>query len=273
MKKAGVMPTGGALEGERGKKVFNTTMKAQKALIVLSGGLDSSVLAYYVNDIISKNEGSQIGFITFDYGQRHKKEIQRAEGIAYLLKGSFHKIIDLSAMKHIFQGSSLIEGISSGQEEPEIPEGHYQEESMKETIVPGRNAIMCSIAWAFASSIGCNLLAFGAQAGDNFIYPDCRPAFFSALTQALIMGTGEDQRSTGLDLYTPFINYNKTKIVEIGNKLGVPMGRTWTCYKGGKLHCGKCGACVERKEAFAKARFKDSKGKEHPVIDATKYEV
>lgn len=225
----------------------DTAKQREKLVIgILSGGLDSSVLSYFLKETYKP---ARIGLLTFDYGQRHKKEIECAKGIAYLLKAEFHHVINISDLQKLFVGSSLTDDIP-------IPHGHYEEESMKSTVVPGRNAIMCSIGWAAAACMGAEVVAMGVHSGDHHIYPDCRPTFFDSMKDALGWGT-HDVLKTDLALCTPFIGMNKTEIVKLGDHLGVPMGRTWTCYEGGNVHCGKCGSCIERKEAFQLAEVPD----------------
>ncbi len=208
----------------------------KKAVVIVSGGMDSVTLAYLL-----KKEGYDLTMIAFDYGQRHGKELEFALWHAEKLDASFFRL-DISGIQPLLKGSALTDDI-------EVPHGHYAEESMKLTVVPNRNAIMLSIAWGVACSQEADVLACGVHAGDHFIYPDCRPEFIENLNAALRVGT-DGHRSDGLELYAPFIDKTKTDIAAIGGDLGVPYEMTWTCYEGKDVHCGKCGSCTERKEAF-----------------------
>src|SRR6185312_16180897 len=134
----------------------------------------------------------------------------------------------------------------------DIPEGHYADENMKRTVVPFRNGIMLAAACGFAESVGAEGLAIAAHGGDHAIYPDCREDFMRAMSDAMRLGT-----YAGIRLLRPFIAMNKGEIAAMGAKLGVDFARTWSCYKGGAMHCGTCGTCVERREAFEKAAIAD----------------
>jgi 7-cyano-7-deazaguanine synthase len=220
--------------------------RKMKTLVICSGGLDSVTLAHKV-----AIEHELIGLVSFDYGQRHRKEIDFAEKCADRL-GTEHLLIDISPIGAMLTGSALTDDIS-------VPDGHYAEETMKITVVPNRNAIMLAIAYGIAAARDAEAVAAAMHGGDHFIYPDCRPAFieaFQAMQQFALEGLAE------IKLYTPFATGSKADIVAAGNALGVPFAETWSCYKGGAHHCGRCGTCVERQEAFAIAC----------VTDPTEYE-
>lgn len=207
-----------------------------KAVAIVSGGMDSVTLAHQL-----KADGYDLHLASFDYGQRHRKELECAAWQATHL-GAEHTIVDISGIRPLLKGSALTDEVP-------VPHGHYAEESMRATVVFNRNAIMLSIAWGLACSHGAHALACGVHAGDHFIYPDCRPEFIEELEQALRTGT-VGHRSDDLRLIAPFVSKTKTDIAAIGGNLGVRFEHTWTCYEGGDVHCGRCGACTERREAF-----------------------
>ncbi len=209
----------------------------KKAVAIVSGGMDSVTLAYLLD-----SEGYDLILLSFNYGQRHKKELEYAAQIAVEL-GAEHRIIDLSALTPHLKGSALTDEI-------DVPEGHYAAPNMKLTVVPNRNAIMLSVAYAVAVAEQAAIVATGVHAGDHPIYPDCRDEFIRAFDVMERIATDGYAPPT-LRLYAPFVNIGKHDIVTGGDALGVPYDMTWSCYKGGELHCGKCGTCVERKEAFA----------------------
>lgn len=212
-----------------------------KTIVICSGGLDSVTLAYKI-----AAEHELIGLISYDYGQRHKKELDYAAKAAAAL-GVLHDIIDISNIGKALSGSALTDDI-------DVPDGHYAEESMKITVVPNRNAIMLTIAYGIGASRGAQAIATAVHGGDHFIYPDCRPEFiksFEAMQNHALEGVAE------MTLYTPFLSRTKTDIAAEGARLNVPFSDTWSCYKGGNVHCGRCGTCVERIEAFDLAGVSD----------------
>lgn len=204
---------------------------------LVSGGLDSAVLLW-----LSK---PNVKALLFDYGQRHRVELDHAWRLCDEAGVSWDTV-DLRNMQHI-----IAKGSQTGPDLP--PEGHYTEMSMKTTIVPNRNAIMLSIAVGHAIAIEAKTVAIAAHAGDHTIYPDCRLDFIKSFDLAMQIGNAW----TPIDIAAPFIKKTKTEIVQLGHTLGVPFARTWSCYTGGKLHCGRCGTCVERKEAFQLAGVED----------------
>lgn len=186
-----------------------------------------------------------VAVLSFDYGAKHNaREIPFAREHALKL-GLRHEVIALPFVNQLF-ASDLLQ--SGGQ----IPDGHYAAENMKQTVVPFRNAIMLSIACGFAESAGAQGLVIAAHGGDHAIYPDCREDFMRAMGDAMRLGT-----YAGVQLLRPFIRMTKGDIVAEGTKLGVDFSRTWSCYKGRETHCGRCGTCVERREAFLVAGLVD----------------
>lgn len=214
----------------------------RKAVVLCSGGIDSATLAYKVAEA-----GALERLISFDYGQRHRREIERAAAIAARL-GARHDVIDIAGLGRFLTSSSLISGGDA------VPDGHYAESNMKSTVVPNRNAIMLSIAFGIAAGARADAVGIAVHSGDHFIYPDCRPAFvdaFRAMQDCALEGMWQ------VELYAPFVNTDKAGIVAEGARLGVPYELTWSCYKGGERHCGRCGTCVERAEAFHLAGVAD----------------
>ena len=212
-----------------------------KTIVVCSGGLDSVSLAHKI-----AAEQQLLGLLSFDYGQRHRKELDFAAACAARLDVP-HQIIDISNIGRHLTGSALTDNIA-------VPDGHYAEETMKATIVPNRNAIMLTIAFGLAAAQGADAVAVAVHGGDHFIYPDCRPTFIDAFQQM------QNQALDGyavVSLYAPYVNISKADIVTDGVASGTPFAETWSCYKGGQNHCGRCGTCVERREAFHLAGVTD----------------
>ncbi|MBO4664383.1 MAG: 7-cyano-7-deazaguanine synthase QueC [Bacteroidaceae bacterium] len=209
------------------------------SLIVVSGGMDSVTMMYEYAEQIALA-------VSFDYGSNHnKKEIEFAKLHCERL-GIRHLIIPLAFMGQYFK-SSLLEGADA------IPEGHYTAENMKSTVVPFRNGIMLSIACGLAESNGLKKVLIANHGGDHTIYPDCRPEFINAMSSAMTLGT-----DTHVEVFAPYTNITKSDIARHGKALNINYAETWSCYKGGDKHCGKCGTCVERKEALAEAGIEDT---------------
>ena len=206
------------------------------AVAVVSGGMDSVTLAYLLD-----SRGYDLHLLSVDYGQRHAKEIEYARLCAERLGAGF-EVAEISSVGRLLSGSALTDDV-------EVPHGHYAEETMAVTVVPNRNAIILSIAYGIAVARDAVLVGCAVHAGDHYVYPDCRPAFidaFDAMQRRAVEGFGDPD----LHLYAPFLDKTKSKIVEVGTALGVPYVDTWSCYEGGEVHCGLCGTCTERKEAF-----------------------
>ena len=208
------------------------------SIIIVSGGMDSITMLYeYKNEIALA--------VTFDYGSNHAaKEIPFAKYHCEQL-GIAHLIIPLSFMRDYFT-SSLLEGSEA------IPEGHYEMENMKSTVVPFRNGIMLAIACGLAESRNLHKVMIANHGGDHAIYPDCRGTFINAMSEAMAYGTYEH-----IKIYAPYTGLKKSDIARRGAELGIDYSQTWSCYKGGEKHCGKCGTCIERQEAFRDAGIED----------------
>jgi 7-cyano-7-deazaguanine synthase len=212
----------------------------ESVVVLLSGGMDS-VAAFYE----AMSQHKVVAAISFDYGAKHNhKELPFA---AYHCRkfNIEHRVIPLTFVGELFKSDLLKSGGA-------IPDGHYEEQTMKSTVVPFRNGIMLSIAAGFAESKDATGLVIAAHAGDHAIYPDCREDFMKAMADAVRLGTYK-----GIKLLRPFITMTKSDIASRGQALGVDFARTWSCYKGGTLHCGTCGTCVERREAFMVAGVAD----------------
>jgi 7-cyano-7-deazaguanine synthase len=211
-----------------------------KTVVLLSGGMDS-VTAFY--EVMREHE--VVAALSFDYGSKHNaREIPFAKLHAERA-GVTHRSIDLAFMNECFASDLLKSG-------GDIPDGHYAEANMKRTVVPFRNGIMLAVACGFAESVEADALAIAAHSGDHAIYPDCREPFMQGMATAMEEGTYARIR-----LLRPFIAMDKTAIARRGIELGIDLAETWSCYKGGEIHCGTCGTCVERREAFILAGIAD----------------
>ncbi len=209
-------------------------MRVMKTVLVYSGGMDSTTLLY---DLVHK--GDDVRAVSFDYGQRHIKELKCAAKICKKINVP-HVIINLRSVNKLMGGSSLTS------KKIAVPEGHYEDKSMRSTVVPNRNMVFISLAIAYAVSLKFDRIALAVHAGDHAIYPDCRPEFIKKVDEVSKVANYES-----IDVYAPYINKSKGDIAKIGQRLGVPFDKTWTCYKGLSKPCGKCGSCVERAEALA----------------------
>lgn len=210
----------------------------KNSVIIVSGGMDSITLLYDHKDEIALG-------ISFDYGSNHNaREIPFAKMHCERL-GIKHITINLDFIHQYFK-SSLLDGADA------IPEGHYADDNMKSTVVPFRNGIMLSIAIGIAESNNLDQVFIANHGGDHTIYPDCRPEFIKAIDSAANAGTYNNVK-----VIAPYTQITKSDIARIGKKLGIDYTETWSCYKGGEIHCGKCGTCVERKEALAEAGIED----------------
>jgi 7-cyano-7-deazaguanine synthase len=215
-------------------------MSRRKVTVLLSGGLDSSVALHWAaqnHDVVMA--------LSFNYGSKHASHELACSTIQAESLGIPHKIVDISSISSLLKSALLVDG------DP-IPDGHYAEENMQQTVVPFRNGIFLSIAAGIAESAGADALVIAAHAGDHTIYPDCREDFMQAMSSAIELGT-----YAHVAILRPFIHYSKGDIVKLGHELGIDFSHTYSCYKGGDCHCGTCGTCTERKEAFQEANVPD----------------
>lgn len=215
-----------------------------KAVCCFSGGLDSTVLLRLL-----QVEGYDVYALSVDYGQRHHKELESASKVFNMMGLPFN---NLKFINFGLDVCGLFKGSSQTSKEIPVPEGHYAEESMKATVVPNRNAVLLSLATAWAVSLKAEKVAYAAHAGDHTIYPDCRPEFVSYMGSAIDCCDWNPP-----NLYTPFLKSSKADIVRLGYDIDAPMHLSYSCYVGKENHCGKCGTDVERKEAFQLANVPD----------------
>ena len=215
-------------------------MSKLKVVVLVSGGMDSVAALYH-----AKQQHEVVGALSFDYGSKHNhKEIPLAAYHCEQL-GVPHRVIKLDFINELFASDLLKSG-------GDIPDGHYEELTMKQTVVPFRNGIMLSVAGGYAESIEAKGLVIAAHSGDHAIYPDCREAFMKAMSDAIRLGT-----YVQVEVLRPFIAMSKADITRLGHTLEVDFATTWSCYKGQEIHCGNCGTCVERREAFELAGLPD----------------
>jgi 7-cyano-7-deazaguanine synthase len=219
----------------------------KKAVVVFSGGLDSTTLLYHL-----LAEGYELKALTVDYGQRHRQpEFAAAETICRRL-GIERRVVDLQGLVGLLGHNSLSDPAVA------VPDGRYETGTIQVTTVPNRNMVLISVAIAWAVSLKYGAVAYGAHGGPYTNYPDCRPEFAAAMDHAAKVCDWEPLR-----VLAPFVGWGKGDIVKRGVELAVPFELTWSCYKGGKRHCGTCGTCNDRKEAFQK----------HGLTDPVEYEV
>lgn len=212
-------------------------------VVLLSGGLDSTALA---TQAVRDHGADTVDALTVHYGQRHTRELAAATAVAEHL-GIRHDIIDLSVL-----GRHLASALTPASHTGEVPHGHYAEPNMAATVVPNRNAILLMVATGVAAARSHTTVATAVHAGDHPVYPDCRPEFVAAANAAAHAGTGGQVTVTA-----PFVAMNKSDIVLLGASIDAPLHLSWSCYEGGQDHCGRCGTCVERAEAFHLAQVSD----------------
>jgi 7-cyano-7-deazaguanine synthase len=218
-----------------------------QTILIYSGGLDSTTLLYHL-----RAEGQTVAALSVDYGQRHRQEVVAAQALCAAL-GVEHQVVDLRAVRPLLAGSSQTDPTVA------VPQGHYADLTMKQTVVPNRNMLLLALAGAWAVSRQAEAIAYAAHGGDHAIYPDCRPAFVAAFAQTLALANWHP-----VTVLAPFLALDKAAIVRLGASLGVPFGQTWSCYDpqtdlstGRTLHCGRCGTCCERALSFDEAGIED----------------
>ena len=218
-----------------------------KAVVLLSGGLDSATVLYQ-----AKADGCDCYAISFDYQQRHRRELKSAVAIAEGAEVREHQVIAFNLRQ--WGGSALTDdGI-------DLPKERSLDEMSQDipiTYVPARNTIFLSFALSYAEAISAQRVYLGVNALDYSGYPDCRPDYIQAMQEVFKLGTKEGREGEGIEIVTPLIDMKKTEIIELGNKLGVPWEKTWSCYAGGDLACGVCDSCRLRLAAFAELGLKD----------------
>jgi 7-cyano-7-deazaguanine synthase len=212
------------------------------AVVVLSGGMDSTTLMAHYAALHFR-----LSAVTIDYGQRHRREIESAREVAAHY-GARHHVVDVSGLGVLLSGSALTDADVS------VPDGHYAEASMRSTVVPNRNAVLANVAVAVGIAERASVVALGMHAGDHFIYPDCRPPFVDALRRLVSVA---NEGFPTPEVEAPFIHWSKADIAAHGVALDAPLHRSWSCYRGGERHCGTCGTCYERREAFRGAGLGD----------------
>ncbi|PAV25042.1 preQ(0) biosynthesis protein QueC [Tamilnaduibacter salinus] len=218
---------------------------SQSVVVIYSGGMDSFTLLHR-----ARRDGYRVHAISFDYGQRHVRELTAARAVCER-EGIPHRTVDLAGLGGLLSGSALTD-------DTPVPEGHYEEDTMKATVVPNRNMILLSLATGYAVTVGADRVWFGAHGGDHAIYPDCRPEFVEKMDAACRVANYEP-----VQVEAPYLALDKTEILSEGLAMGLDYSQTWTCYNGREAACGRCGSCVERLEAFA----------HHGVSDPLPYET
>jgi len=219
---------------------------SKKVVVIYSGGMDSYTVLHKAIE-----EGLTPFALTFDYGQRHVKEIQVASDVCKNLEIN-HKIIDITAINQLIGGSSLTDSSI------EVATGDYDNSNMVNTVVPNRNMILLSLAIGYAVSIGAEKIYYGAHSGDHEIYPDCRPIFVEKMNEVAAVANYQ-----ATEIHSPYLKSDKIGILKDGLRMGLDYSKTWTCYNGREKACGLCGSCVERLQAF----------KENGLVDPIAYEA
>jgi 7-cyano-7-deazaguanine synthase len=227
-------------------------LRNSRITTIISGGMDSATLLYFA---VARTSEENVLALSFDYGQKHKKELDFARNICKEL-GVKHKVVELHSLTELLYSSLT--------SDEAVPHGHYAEDNMKSTVVPNRNAIMLAMAYGAAISHKSDYLLYGAHTGDHFIYPDCRPEFVESLNLAFRIG---NQGFGDVEIKAPFSKVTKSEIVTYGLTLNVPYDKTWSCYEGGDKPCLQCGTCIERYESFKDNAIQD------PLLTEAEWEL
>ena len=212
----------------------SSTAGAPATVVIYSGGMDSYTVLHR-----ALSEGLEVHALSFDYGQRHARELEVAARVCHDL-GVPHQVVDIRAIHGLIDNSALTDADRA------LPDGDYGEENLAATVVPNRNMILLSLAIAKAVNIGAGRVAYGAHGGDHVLYPDCRPAFVEAMNTVAGIANFE-----AVEIHTPYLHASKAEILADGLAMGLDYADTWTCYRGDELACGRCGSCRERLAAFA----------------------
>lgn len=210
------------------------TAAARRTVVIYSGGMDSYTVLHR-----ALREGLDVHALSFDYGQRHARELEVAERVCRQL-GVPHQVVDIRAIHGLIDNSALTDASRA------LPEGDYGEENLSATVVPNRNMILLALAIAKAVNIGAGRVDYGAHGGDHVLYPDCRPEFVEAMNAVAGIANFE-----AVEIHAPYLHATKTQILAEGLAMGLDYIDTWTCYRGEALACGRCGSCRERLAAFA----------------------
>ena len=230
--------------------------KSRRCVVLLSGGLDSTVLMY---SLVNEYE---VWPLTIAYGQKHSREVIAARNVCEARDHNLllrWKYVDLSVLRTLLPSALTGKG--------EIPKGHYEDESMKQTVVPNRNMILLAVAAGYANGLGASYVAYGAHQNDRVVYPDCRPEFIKSVAHTISLGTGGC-----VSLLEPFENKTKVDIVRLGAKLNVPFRLCWSCYSGSERPCLRCGTCMERVEAFNLLSLRDPQLSESEWVEALAFQ-
>ena len=231
-------------------------MPIKKAVVLLSGGLDSAVTLY-----TARAQGYACHCLAFDYGQRHSRELVAARRIARITRCP----LEVLRIALPWGGSALLD------KKIKLPGSRPRPQAIPATYVPGRNIIFLSFAVSYAEAIGAGAVFIGAHTEDYSGYPDCRPEFYAAFSKAVLAGTKAGARHRQIKIRTPLINKGKAEIIRLGAKLGVPFSLTWSCYAGGKKPCGKCDSCYFRQKGFQEAKIGDGSRHKAKVSPGTVY--
>lgn len=222
-------------------------MMTPKAVILLSGGLDSSTVLY-----LAQADGCECYALSFDYQQRHQRELEAAKQIAKAAAVKQHQVVSFDL--GLWGGSALTD---QGLDVPENRTVAEMADEIPITYVPARNTIFLSFALAYAEALAAHRVYLGVNALDYSGYPDCRSDYIKAMQEVFQLGTKQGREGNPIEIFSPLIHLKKTEIIQLGNQLNVPWEKTWSCYQGGEKPCGVCDSCQLRWEAFAELGLND----------------